>query len=405
MKLGTPGFIGIRLVEAREARGFSGAMLAEAVGVSRQAISQYERGEQSPRPEVMERICSALRLPPRFFSTTPPPPPARPVLYRSLASTTKGARLRADRRLSWLRELASFVDQHVDLPKVNFPEFDVPEDPRDLSMEAIEEFATECRRFWGMGDGPISNMTWLLENNGAVVARLDLDAEKLDGLSSWLEIGGTLRPHVLLDTEKASAVRSRFDCGHELGHLVLHRSVTSADAANPATHKLLERQAHRFAAAFLLPGPPFAAELDFPSLTAMKAIKKRWRVSIAMMVMRARQLEFIDDVTETRLQKQITIKGWRTGEPFDDELPPEEPRLVREAIRMLVEQGGIARETIPNEVPLALSDLEDLSGIPAQFFSSEVAQVVRLHLTPRRPVDPGVGEVSNVVPLSGRQRS
>src|SRR5437879_1030581 len=63
MNVGTPGFNGERLIEARMARGLTAVALSEMVGVSSQSISQYEKGKQSPRPEVLGIIASRLNMP------------------------------------------------------------------------------------------------------------------------------------------------------------------------------------------------------------------------------------------------------------------------------------------------------------------------------------------------------
>lgn len=60
--------------------------------------------------------------------------------------------------------------------------------------------------------------------------------------------------------------RFRFTCAHELGHLILHRKTQSVfqDSASPAawdSPDLLEQQADRFAAAFLMPVPLVEREL------------------------------------------------------------------------------------------------------------------------------------------------
>src|SRR6185312_6064885 len=122
-----------------------------------------------------------------------------------------------------------------------------------------------------MGDGPISNVTWLLENIGAVVARTDLGAAELDGLSRWSDLLG--HPCVMLASGDATACRSRFDAAHELGHLILHRAVTPAQSRDPAIHRQLEQQAHRFAGAFLLPKAAFAAELFSMTLDSFRQLK------------------------------------------------------------------------------------------------------------------------------------
>ena len=108
MKLGTPGFVAERLREAREARGLAAAALAEIVGVSPAAISQYENGAQSPRPEVMQAIADKLSLPVRhFLRPMPPRLPGVGIIYRSMSAATRTDRLRAERRQGWLREIVA----------------------------------------------------------------------------------------------------------------------------------------------------------------------------------------------------------------------------------------------------------------------------------------------------------
>ena len=94
------------------------------------------------------------------------------------------------------------------------------------------------------------NMVRLLEMHGAIVVRLELADQGIDAFS-WL---GPDRPVVILDTGKDDRARSRFDAAHELGHLVMHRE--RARAAD----RDLEKQAHRFASAFLLPARRLEAE-------------------------------------------------------------------------------------------------------------------------------------------------
>jgi Zn-dependent peptidase ImmA (M78 family) len=90
--------------------------------------------------------------------------------------------------------------------------------------------------------------------------------------------------------DKASAVRSRFDAAHELAHLLLHRKVDGRRVKNTADWKILETQAHRFAAAFLLPAKSFSDELWAATLDGMLARKGRRKVSIAMMIVRCEHI-------------------------------------------------------------------------------------------------------------------
>ena len=105
-----------------------------------------------------------------------------------------------------------------------------------------------------MGEGPISNVVWLLENNGAVVARGMVEADELDAFSewhAWHAEASTL--HVFLGADKESGPRSRYDAAHELGHLVMHWSINPKHIENKRTFKVIEDQAHMFAGAFMPP--------------------------------------------------------------------------------------------------------------------------------------------------------
>ncbi|MBI5970984.1 MAG: helix-turn-helix transcriptional regulator, partial [Deltaproteobacteria bacterium] len=185
MRPGTPGFIGARLKEARESRGMAAITLADLLGVSRQAISQYENSTQSPRPEIMERIVKLLQLPHHFFRRPAMLNTEAVIFYRSMSAATKTERLRAGKRYSWLKDIVKYLQEFVQLPKVNFPDLSPPDDLSKISNQLIEEYAVKVRRLWGLGDSPISNLVLLLENNGAVVVRYELGAETLDAFSEF----------------------------------------------------------------------------------------------------------------------------------------------------------------------------------------------------------------------------
>lgn len=362
MKPGTPGFIGARLREAREARGLPAIGLADLIGVSRAAVSQYENGIQSPRPEVMERITKTLRLPDVYFRLPMGKTDVGAIFYRSMSAATKSARIRAERRYFWLKAIVGYLREFVQLPAVNFPDFDLSIDPVRISDNQIEELAIQTRRFWNIGDGPINNVVWLLENNGAIVARDELGAETLDAFSEFCVGDGV--PYVVLGSDKAVAARSRFDAAHELGHIILHRKINKTHLSRKSDHHLIEEQAHRFAGAFLVPAQAFASEFYSATLDALKILKAKWRVSIAMMIKRAENLNFISPQQVRRLWISYSRRRWRTKEPLDDELEIEQPRVLRRAFELLINEKIQTREQILSHLPFAPHDIEILAGIP-----------------------------------------
>src|SRR5260370_7102342 len=106
MKLGSIGFNGERLREARQARGVTAVALASILGVSRAAVSQYEKGVQSPRPDVMDSICACLRLPLAFFLRQASAHTGA-IFWRSQATPTNLARQPVDRLLACIQHLTT----------------------------------------------------------------------------------------------------------------------------------------------------------------------------------------------------------------------------------------------------------------------------------------------------------
>lgn len=380
MKPGTPGFVGARLREAREARGLTAIALAEILGVTRQSVSQYESGEVTPGPDVMHRILSTLGFPPSFYWRPANETSGVPVFFRSRSAATKLARARATPRLEWLHEVVAYLSEFLELPEVNVPACHMPSDPVAISSEEIEDSAVHVRRFWGLGNGPISNVTWLLEKHGSIIGRCELAAETLDALSRYSAVEG--RPYILLGTDKASAVRSRFDASHELGHFILHRNIPAERLNHPVVFRQTEEQAHRFAAAFLLPAEAFATDFYVPTLDALRSLKAKWLVSIGMMIHRAEDLNLISSDQARRLWISHTRRGWNRREPLDDELPVEQPRTLRRAFELLVNEGIQSRAEIATRLPFPADDIEDLACLDPGFLD-DMPPAVRLLPTAR----------------------
>src|SRR5579884_2506590 len=119
--IGTPGFVAQRLTQARDARGLTAVALADLVGVSSATVSQYEHGRQSPSRDVMDRLSAVLHLPHGFFIRPLPGLDMDGIAYRSMSSATKNARMRAEARFYWLKEIVLYLAEYLDFPKINLP--------------------------------------------------------------------------------------------------------------------------------------------------------------------------------------------------------------------------------------------------------------------------------------------
>lgn len=364
------GFVGENLTRAREVRSMSQAELARRLEITRQSISQYESNANSPSVDTLFKLAKELKVQPYYFTRVPPKANADPVFNRvSISAATKTARKAAERRYEWLKETVSYLREYVNFPRVNFPQFEVPTDPYKITNDLIEKLAIETRRFWGLGDGVISNVVWLLENNGAIVTRYYLDAEKFDAFSVFSK--SDMTPYVILGEDKGIAARSRFDASHELGHLVLHQKIDRTRLNRSADFSLIEKQAHRFASAFLLPASSYLDDIVVPSLDTFRVKKSKWRVSIQSQIHRCQDLGVLSTEQATRLWKNCNRKGWKYREPLDDELLVERPRLLARAMKMLLDENVQTRRDISSALPFSLSDISELTGLPMDVFNEQ----------------------------------
>ncbi len=355
-----------RIREAREARGLSGEALAEAIGVSRQAVAQFETGQASPAGETMSRIIGTTGQPISFFTTLPPRAgEPRSPFFRSLKRMEQHHRRRIVRRMQWAGDIGALIERFIDLPTVNFPDFEF--DVAAGDEDDIEFAAEKLRDHWGLGRGPIRNLGAVLEAHGILLVRERVDCADMDAVSCW--IGG--RAIVLLSDEVVSGPRDLFNLAHELGHLLLHPDVE----VSSANLDMIEKQAHRFASAFLLPRDTFSREVLGSSLAYFTSLKGRWGVSIVAMAYRCRDLGLLSDNQFSYLFRQMNVKRIRKVEPLDDRFSVNRPTVLAEGLRMLVEHGVHTRSQIETSLGLNLRDVEAVAGLPTGYLDQRVVPI------------------------------
>ncbi|MEZ5740833.1 MAG: ImmA/IrrE family metallo-endopeptidase [Burkholderiaceae bacterium] len=221
---------------------------------------------------------------------------------------------------------------------------------------------------WRLGRSAIQDLALVVEGAGIILVREETGIAQIEGLSAWSEVLG--RPLILLSADKDNGYRSRFDLAHEIAHVVLHRHIQRT--TDSARHKLMEQQAHRFAGAFLLPAETFAPEVRVPPT--------------------------LDDDGALMLFKRRSARWGAKSEPGDDDRRPEQPRLLRRTIDLLVEEKVMPLDAIPRHIGLAAGDIEALAGLPEGYFQgkTKVVEFVRLKAV-QKPTDDRPGQGNEVV--------
>jgi Zn-dependent peptidase ImmA (M78 family)/DNA-binding XRE family transcriptional regulator len=340
------GFNGRRARVARRFSGLTQSDLAETLNLTQPWIGQIESGARSPASHLVEALGEALHFTPAFFyGPLTNEFTEEDCHFRRNKTSTAAAKHQALSSGTLFAQFVEYLEQHVDFPSDRVPLLTIESD------EQIERIAERCRLEWGLGlDRPIHSMTRLAETLGIVVTRC-ASSDKVDAFSR-----GTSGRKIIVVNETKGGSRTRFDLAHEIGHLVFHRGKRTGD-------DVTEGQANRFASAFLLPRDAFLRE--FPDghridWDKMLMLKRRWGVSLAAMVRRARDLGRLSPIQYTSACKHISWNGWSKAEPHEP--PVEQPESVASALSLL-QEDGMSLGTIAKEIRMSELVLCRILGI------------------------------------------
>ena len=334
-----------RITFARELRGLTKKQLADDIKKTPSAISQIERDLIRPDLETFVSISFTLKVPTSFFierATPTKPIELASCQFSSLRSTSHTRRRQSARK----GDLCVDFMELLESKGVLFPEEHISSFSASAGYDdEIEKAARGLRRHWNMGSGPIPNIVKLVESKGIMVLPLPDACNKVDAYSTWRG----RRPCILLSYGKAAS-RVTFDVSHELGHLALHEDAVAGEMKT-------ERQADRFAGAFLAPRESFLEECPRRwSFEAFRRLKIRWKMSIAALLYRAKDLGCISISTHRRAMIQLTMEGKRKNE--GDEWPMEKPVLITQALELLHNQVTLAG--LADEMSVYPSELKDM---------------------------------------------
>lgn len=356
-------FNGERLKSARKYRGKTIKDLAEDIGVSKQAISQFENGKSAPLFETLIKIVNNLKFPrDYFYEKDEVNIQLGNTYFRALSKMTKKEENIQKEKTKLIGKIFNFLNEYIEFPELNLPEF-----KEDMG---IEDMAMKLRDYWGLGEEPIKDMVYLLEKNGMIITSMNTNTDTIDAYSQQQNINGVKYFIVVLGNDKYSAARRQFSLAHELGHIIMHDGFLDIEDLTREEIRNMENEAHAFASAFLLPKNGFTRDVSmYPTdLNYYKQLKKKWRASISAMLVRANHLGILTNGSYQVAMKKISKLGWRKREPLDDTLIMSKPTVLNRAIDILLDNDildvkGILLEMSNMGLTLPPEEIEDLLGL------------------------------------------
>lgn len=370
-------FNGERLKIARIYRGMAVAELAEKLDLQRQTVSMYENNKlRNPEIPTIIKMSNVLGFPKKFFMERDDIDlKVGSTYFRALLTTNKRYRNQQEIKVDFIAKIFKYLNEYIEFPETNLP---------SEGFNDPEEAAENLRRLWNLGDKPIDNIVYLIEQHGILVNEFDSHTNDIDAFSQLINIDGIDKYIVGYSKNKSTASRVHFDIAHELGHILLHEWSEDVETLTKDEFKEREAEANAFASAFLLPKNAFISDVGVyaDNIAFYIELKKKWKVSISAMIRRSYNLKLIDNITYSQLMRSMQKRGIKKHEPLDDELTTSKPSLLRTAVQMLLRDKVLSAEEFLYELSsqynftLESREIEKLLDLPKDTLKIEIKQPV-----------------------------
>lgn len=336
---------------ARQACGLSQQALSKRTKVSQADLSRLENGLLEPNNETLRNFSTVLGFPHGFFFQTGSivgPPLSIQYRKRRRSSQYAVGLLEAEINIRTLhiRRLldAANLKTTLALPSLELEDYGC--DPARL--------AAMVRRLWFLPTGPIRNLVTILENAGCIAIPCDFTKLNIDAFTVQV---ADLPPCIFFDRAMPGD-RQRFALAHELGHLVMHQF--------PAVE--MELEADAFAAAFLMPKEDLQPDLTGPgrrvTIPRLATLKRVWRVSMAALLHRAREIGAITPHQSKDLWRQMNARGFRNVEPPTADVPREEPTALAKLLKVHFDDLGYKLDDVAAILKSSVEDLHQKYPLP-----------------------------------------
>jgi len=321
---------------ARESRGLTQTELAELTGTSQGSIAHLEKSENGVSEEWLTNIAEATHYPSSFFYQPGGFLPQK-LNFRKREKVSQAflSLINVKVNIYRLQLQQLFADLQLELSKL--PSLSVTEQQTPAML------ANRLRKIWDIPEGPIANLTSIIEDHGIPVCSFDFTTERVDSRCIIAENGLPIifiNSHLLGD-------RRRFSLAYELGHLIMHMDLLD-DWTRDTNH-----EAKLFAAELLMPAKDirkdFEEDIDIQRLGELKL---KWKASMISLLYRADDLGFLAPIQKGNLIQEFNKLQIRRREPVELDVPIEKPKLIKQWLAKLKSQTKLSTADLAEKLHL-----------------------------------------------------
>lgn len=375
-------FVGENLTNLRIMHGYSRKQLSEQLGVTEQAVWQYENAYTSPKVPIVNELKRIFSVKSKYFYTkdmltqrnNAANIDVMNIAYRSKVMNVISKTQTEAKHVEYLDTFINYITAQISLPTLNIIQLreeaieymNHTDDDRTTQIHYVAHLA---RQRLNMEPSMNENLMFRIEKSGVYVFEKAI-GEEIDAYSLWTRND---RPFIILGNIKRSAVRRNFDIAHELGHLLLHYRLEFVNL-DRKEHKLIENEANLFAGAFLLPEEEFSSDMnDITYKTNPDQyldLKNKWKTSLQVLGYRAAHLGMMEAKDHRNFYATMHRRGYLEKEPFDKKIPLQKPMRIKTIIDLLSKKGLVdIRYMIEEDWKVETTFFHHMTGINTDFFN------------------------------------
>ncbi|EJW18739.1 XRE family transcriptional regulator [Paenibacillus alvei] len=374
-------FFGDNLANLRIMHGYSRKQLSDMLGVTEQAVWQYENAYTTPKMQIVNELKRIFNVKSKYFYSkdmlakymTPLNVDVMNIAYRSKVLNVISKTQAEAKHIEYLDSFVNYITAYVSHPtlkiiKLRNEVMEYIEHTNDDRSAQINTVAHLARERLDLSTSSNDDLLFQIEKSGVFVFEKAI-GEEIDAYSLWTR---NERPYIILGNMKRSAARRNFDLAHELGHLLLHYQLEFANL-DRKEHKNIENEANMFAGALLLPEEQFTLDMkDISRPTNPDGyvdLKKKWKTSLQVLGYRAANLGIIEAKGHRNFYAALHRKGYLKMEPLDDIIPIQKPMKIKTIIDFVSKKGIVdIGHMIEHDWKVEVSFFHHMTGIDPSFF-------------------------------------
>lgn len=365
-------FQGDKLQHLRILHHWSRHELGKKIGISEQAIWQFEMGIVEPKFSNVVQLNALFAVNSSYFyrpSELQSQFSQNNLFYR-MADTTSLKAVRpeiayldnANYIIRYLEEMLIVPENKLIFLRQLIKEMYLSQETHDADF--YDKVSEIVREHLGIVDN--HKLLFQLERSGIHILEKEFIG-KADAYSAWSEEGVA---YIVLSKHKP-LVRQNFDLAHELGHLLMHFDIDMLEL-DKQEYKQMEDEANAFALSFLLPKQEMIDDFNrmskFSNPDVYKPLKLKYKVSIQSLEMRAYRLGYLSPNQHSYFYRQIHLKNYRQIEPFDTELVVQHLGKIRYLFDTVLKNELTTIEEVEDYFGVKVKFIEQLFSINHSFF-------------------------------------